>query len=69
MDICMSSLLMCLFSSLLYRIVVAADDSPISKKAINDAIKLCSKLAVPYKLDVVYAIGLNPAGITAFGFM
>lgn len=56
-------------SSTVYRIVVAADDSPISKKAIDYAVKLCSNLSVPYKLDVVYAIGLNPAGITAFGFM
>lgn len=54
----------------MYRIVVAADDSPISKKAIDYAVKLCSSLSVSYKLDVVYAIGLNPAaGITAFGFM
>ncbi|CAO3638226.1 unnamed protein product [Mucor fragilis] len=57
-------------SSSVYRIVVAADDSPISKKAIDYAVKLCSSLSVSYKLDVVYAIGLNPAaGITAFGFM
>ncbi|KAK4512665.1 uncharacterized protein ATC70_003369 [Mucor velutinosus] len=56
-------------SSPVYRIVVAADDSPISKKAIDYAAKLCSNLSVPYKLDVVYAVGLNPAGITAFGFM
>jgi nucleotide-binding universal stress UspA family protein len=65
----MNTLLIHLFSSPLYRIVVAADDSPISKKAIDHAIKLCSKLTVPYKLDIVYAMGLNPAGITAFGFM
>ncbi|CEP15158.1 hypothetical protein [Parasitella parasitica] len=56
-------------SSPLYRIVVAADDSPISKKAIDYAIRLCSKLSIPYRLEVVYAVGLNPAGTTAFGFM
>jgi hypothetical protein len=47
-------------SSAPYRIVVAADNSPISKKAIQYAIQLCSQLAVPYSLQILYAVGLNP---------
>lgn len=49
-----------------YRIVIAADGSNVSKKAIKFAIDLCSKLSCPYQIDVLYCIGINPPkGTTA----
>lgn len=56
-------------SCISFRIVIAVDDSPISKKAIDYTIKLCKKLSTPYKLDIIYAIGLNPPGTTTFGLL
>jgi nucleotide-binding universal stress UspA family protein len=57
-------------SSNSYRVVVAADDSAVSKKAIEYAINLCGKLKIPYQLDVLYATGLNPTtGTTALGLL
>ncbi|KAI8975776.1 hypothetical protein BDF20DRAFT_880652 [Mycotypha africana] len=52
-----------------YHIIIAADDSPISLKAINYAIDFCAKLSVPYQLNILYAIGLNPPGLSTFPFI
>ncbi|RUS15938.1 hypothetical protein BC937DRAFT_91782 [Endogone sp. FLAS-F59071] len=43
-----------------YRMVVASDNSDVSRKAICFAVDLCKKLAVTYELDIVYVIALNP---------
>ncbi|KAI9486169.1 MAG: hypothetical protein EXX96DRAFT_547901 [Benjaminiella poitrasii] len=52
----------------MFRIVVAADGSDMSREAIKYAIKLCAKLKIPYALDVMYAVGLNPS-TTPFGLL
>lgn len=52
-----------------YKIVVAADGSAVSMKAIRYAINLSIKLNIPYKLDILYAVGLNPSGTTSFGLL
>lgn len=52
-----------------YKIVVAADGSAVSVKAIQYAIELCAKLNIPHKLYILYAVGLNPSGTTSFGLL
>ncbi|CAO3658815.1 unnamed protein product [Rhizopus stolonifer] len=43
-----------------YRVVVAADSSRASKKAIKFAVGLCSKLTIDYQVEILYCIGINP---------
>ncbi|KAI7905394.1 uncharacterized protein BX663DRAFT_499567 [Cokeromyces recurvatus] len=51
-----------------FRIVVAVDNSLVSKEAIQYAINLCTKLKTSYTLDILYAVGLNPS-TTPFGLL
>ncbi|CAG8640552.1 2135_t:CDS:2 [Paraglomus brasilianum] len=44
-----------------YKVVVAAEDSPISHHAIDFAFDLCSRLSCPFTLNVVYITALNPS--------
>ncbi|CAG8563875.1 9624_t:CDS:2 [Paraglomus occultum] len=44
-----------------YKVVVAAENSPISHNAVNFAFDLCSRLSCPFTLTVVYIIALNPS--------
>ncbi|RUP49276.1 hypothetical protein BC936DRAFT_142899 [Jimgerdemannia flammicorona] len=43
-----------------YRVIVASDNSPVSRKAVHYAVDLCKKLAVPHELEVVFVVALNP---------
>ncbi|RCI02636.1 hypothetical protein CU098_006949 [Rhizopus stolonifer] len=43
-----------------YRVIVAADSSRASKKAIEFAVGLCSKLTIDYQVEILYCIGINP---------
>ncbi|CAG8667905.1 12587_t:CDS:2 [Cetraspora pellucida] len=43
-----------------YKILIAAEESEVSCKAIRHAFDLCSRLNTPYSLEIVYVIALNP---------
>ncbi|CAG8538504.1 9794_t:CDS:2 [Dentiscutata heterogama] len=43
-----------------YTILLAAEESEVSYKAISYAFDLCSRLNTPYSLEIVYVIALNP---------
>ncbi|CAG8510030.1 16824_t:CDS:2, partial [Racocetra fulgida] len=43
-----------------YKILIAAEESEVSCKAIKYAFDLCSRLNTPYSLEIVYIIALNP---------
>ncbi|ORY05633.1 adenine nucleotide alpha hydrolases-like protein [Basidiobolus meristosporus CBS 931.73] len=47
--------------SIPYTLVVALDSGELSRKTANYAIDLVTRLACPYKLYFIHAIGLNPA--------
>ncbi|CAG8665678.1 25718_t:CDS:2 [Dentiscutata erythropus] len=43
-----------------YTILLAAEESEVSCKALSYAFDLCSRLNTPYSLEIVYVIALNP---------
>ncbi|KAL0074356.1 hypothetical protein J3Q64DRAFT_1772412 [Phycomyces blakesleeanus] len=48
-----------------YRIVVAADNTQVSKKAIRFAVQLYRRLeGTDNSLEIIYAVGLNPTSET-----
>ncbi|KAJ3044981.1 hypothetical protein HDV00_012401 [Rhizophlyctis rosea] len=43
-----------------YKVMVAANNSPSSYKALQHAVDLCLRLKCEYKLFIVYFVALNP---------
>jgi len=43
-----------------YKILLAAEESEVSCKAISYAFDLCSRFNTPYSLEIAYVIALNP---------
>ncbi|KAI9007355.1 hypothetical protein BC832DRAFT_449676 [Gaertneriomyces semiglobifer] len=45
---------------MIYKVMVAVNNTPQSYKALDTAVNLCKKLKVEYKLYIVYFVALNP---------
>lgn len=49
-----------------YKVLVAAEESNLSHKAIQYGFDLCSRLNTSYKLSFIYIIALNPEANVPF---
>ena len=49
-----------------YKVMVAANNTPSSYKALETAVDLCLRLKCEYKLYIVYFVALNPGRVLPY---